>query len=87
MNTTIEPDFKYGGFAVYSHDVYPRYSVLAGQHRRAYLDRFETLEEAQRAYPTAATLDHNTSNHASVSPIPPSDFDPADAGESWDEQP
>lgn len=40
-------------YTVYEHSVYPRHSVLAGQDRRVWLDDFETLEEAQAAYPKA----------------------------------
>lgn len=41
---------KYG---VYKYDEWPDSSVLAGQQRRQYLGTYETLEEAQAAYPTA----------------------------------
>lgn len=40
-------------FGVYEYSTYPRSSVLAGQERRMFLDSFETLAEAQAAYPTA----------------------------------
>jgi hypothetical protein len=38
-------------YGVYRYDTYPRSSVLAGQERRVFLDSFNTLEEAQAAYP------------------------------------
>lgn len=41
-------------FGVYEYSTYPRSSVLAGQERRSFLDSFDTLEEAQAAYPTAS---------------------------------
>lgn len=41
-------------FAVYEHGVYPRWSVLAGQPSRKWLDEFDTLEEAKAAYPKAS---------------------------------
>ena len=40
-------------WTVYEHDVYGRDSVLSGQSRRSWLDDFDTLEEAQKAYPEA----------------------------------
>ena len=40
-------------FGVYEYSVYPRSSVLSGQQRRIFLDSFDTLEEAQKAYPHA----------------------------------
>jgi hypothetical protein len=42
---------KYG---VYEYGEYPRSSVLAGMERRVFLDSFETLAEAQKAYPAAS---------------------------------
>jgi hypothetical protein len=38
---------------VHGWDVYPRYSVLAGQERKVFLDSFDTEEEARAAYPMA----------------------------------
>lgn len=40
-------------YGVYEYGVYPRHSVLAGQQQRVFLDSYDTLEEAQRAYPNA----------------------------------
>jgi hypothetical protein len=40
-------------YGVYEYSTYPRSSVLAGQERRVFLDSFETLEQAQAAYPDA----------------------------------
>lgn len=57
-----------GGFTVKGYDRYPRYSVLAGQTRINFVDSFDDLEDAKRAYPEA-TLSHelmeptNSFNH------------------------
>lgn len=40
-------------WTVYGHGVYDQDSVLSGQSRRTWMDDFETLEEAQKAYPEA----------------------------------
>ena len=40
-------------YGVYEYGVYPRGSVLAGQERRTFLGSFETLAEAQAAFPHA----------------------------------
>ena len=45
--------YSHPEYGVYQYGVYPRSSVLAGQTRRVFLDRFPTLEEAQKAYPEA----------------------------------
>jgi len=42
-----------GTFTVYKLGVYPRSSVLAGQQQRVWMDEFQSLEEAQKAYPKA----------------------------------
>jgi len=72
-------------FTVYGYDIYPEDSVLAGQHRRCYLESYDSLEEAKKAYPMAETgcLGYPP---AKVSSIPPSDFDPLFAGERWDDE-
>lgn len=48
-------------FGVYEYGTYGRSSVLRGQQRRMFLDSFETLAEALKAYPdaepTSAALD------------------------------
>jgi hypothetical protein len=40
-------------YGVYTYDTYPRTSVLAGQERRTFVDRYPTLAEAQAAHPDA----------------------------------
>lgn len=90
MDLTIEKKRSYNtqGFewTVYEWGVYPHSSVLAGQTRKTFMDAFDTLEEALAAYPDAQALDgpsHKPSN--GLGPAPEPWFDPAAAGESWDE--
>lgn len=45
---------KYG---VYAYDTYPASSVLAGMERRTFVDSFDTLLEAQVAYPHATVVE------------------------------
>lgn len=65
---TIEPS-KYGdGFTVYEWGTYERSSVLAGQTKKQFLDSFDTVEEAQKAFPDASydgcvRSAHNTFDH------------------------
>ena len=40
-------------FTVYEISTYPRSSVLAGQQRRVWMDDFDSLEAAQKAFPKA----------------------------------
>ncbi len=51
---------KTEGFTVYALDEYPRSSVLAGQQRRTWIDEYDTLEEAQAAYPQATLYSGTT---------------------------
>jgi len=53
---------------------YPRHSVLAGQVQVKFVDSFDTLEEAQAAYPQA------TLSHALMMPTNSFDHLPDDAG-------
>ena len=72
-------------YVAYGHGVYEDSSVLAGQDRRVFLDYFDTLEDAVKAYPDGE-LGVFTSSPRSVMPsCAPSDFDPYDAGECWGE--
>lgn len=70
--------------AVYGIGRYERSSVLAGQPRRVFLDSFDTVDEAKRAYPKA-TDNAGLPPRASVPLNPPPGFDPLDAGERWSE--
>jgi hypothetical protein len=89
---TIEPEVFDGRVEwwVWEHGVYEESSVLAGQYRRARVDCFESPEAAKAAYPTAAVSDLPFSHAANAQDadrfqrcLPPRDFDPSDAGESW----
>jgi hypothetical protein len=63
---TIERSKYDDGYSVYEWGVYPRSSVLAGQDRKQWIDGFDTLEEAQAAYPDADVgfrSAHNTFDH------------------------
>jgi hypothetical protein len=92
-NTTIEPDYKTGGYAVYEHGEYPEGSVLAGQYRRTLRGLFPTIAEARSWHPMAEVLDHGTKpwrmgnetleELSGLPECPPDWFDPMDAGESW----
>lgn len=41
------------GFDIFEYGEYESSSVLAGQTRKSFLDTFETLEAAKKAYPKA----------------------------------
>ena len=75
-------------YVVYGHGEYEDSSVLHGQYRRVFLDSFTSLETDKAAYPWAEVqggllpTSHIAGN---VPSCPPADFDPLDAGESWDE--
>ena len=45
--------YRHDAYGVYRYDTYPRSSVLTGQQRRQFMDSFQTLEEAQKAFPGA----------------------------------
>lgn len=49
---SIEPSD--GEFFVYGHGTYGEDSVLEGYPRKAFIDAFKTLAEAQAAYPDAS---------------------------------
>lgn len=46
-------DDRSDAWLVKGYDTYPAHSVLAGQTRIVFLDRFDTLERAQQEYPQA----------------------------------
>ena len=66
IDFTIEFSDEYGWYSVYEFGVFPRSSVLAGQTMKTHRGSFDTVEEAQTAYPHATvgyrdpnnTLDH-----------------------------
>lgn len=91
---TIEKD-EHGDWCVYEHGVYERRSMLHGQPRRCYLDEYKTVEEAKQAHPNADVIEgtsrpyqppvQSLADLSGLPKCPPSDFDPADAGEHWDD--
>lgn len=85
---TIDPD-PTGGFWIHAHGKYPESSVLAGQYQRVKCHWYETTEEAQAEYPQATVNDSPALPLEWIAPsvpsCPPEGFDPADAGERWDE--
>lgn len=71
-----------GGIDVLGWSTYERGSVLEGQPKRVWLDHFETIEEAQQAYPQASTFSNAwTEPQVSLSHLPGED-DPAPGG-AW----
>ena len=85
---TIEPFFNHlgvkEGYKAVKHGIYEQDSVLEGQPRYQVID-FGSLEELKKKYPDADVVEHSTKPDVRVSTSPPRDFDPADAGERWDE--
>jgi hypothetical protein len=57
-------------WTVYEHGVYDRDSVLSGQSRRTWLDDFDSLEEAQKAYPEAVVCACSTYSAACLDHLP-----------------
>jgi len=89
ISYTIEPSrnkWEEDKVEVIEHGVYPEHSVLAGQARRAYRGTFDTVKDALSEFPDAEVLEHNTLATASVPQVAPDWFDPADAGERWEEE-
>lgn len=58
------------GFTVYELGTYPRGSVLAGQQSRRWLDHFDTLIEAQAAYPKAVLIGGTSYTAPNLSHLP-----------------
>jgi hypothetical protein len=71
-------------YGVYRYDTYPESSVLGGQERRTFRDSFLTLAEAKAAYPNAEESG-NGYRDIEIPHTPPAWFDPANAGETWDD--
>jgi hypothetical protein len=84
---TIEDD-GHGGFTVYEHGTYEETSVLAGMPSRTWRQAFDTIEETKEAYPEAQVSGSTKMDYAGVElpQSPPDWFDPANAGETWDEE-
>ena len=84
MYHTIEPSRE--GYVVYEHGVYEHSSVLAGQHKRAWVEYFDSLKEAILNYPKAEILEGSSKllTEPIVPDLPPNDFDPYACGERWD---
>ena len=61
---------KSGTFTVYEIGVYKRGSVLEGQQKRTWLDQFDSLEEAQTAYPEAQLISGSTYREPSLGHLP-----------------
>ena len=51
------------GYSVYEWGRYARNSVLAGQRKKQYIDGFDTLEEAQEAFPAAKVTGHRSAHN------------------------
>jgi hypothetical protein len=79
--------YHHDAYGVYAYGVYPRGSVLEGQERRSNLGTFDTLTEAQAAFPDADYYGEGGTGFVDreIPVSAPEWFDPADAGESWDE--
>lgn len=86
---TIHPETEGGRkeWAVVGHGTYPSSSVLAGQYMFQRLGWYESVEEALKDWPMATLDDLPAVNHnpASLGPAPADWFDPAAAGERWDD--
>jgi hypothetical protein len=89
QSVSIHPSWLDGenlGWEAIGWGEYEDSSVLAGQTRRVWLDRYETREEAEAAWPMALTHDYAAGRStARVSRTPEPWFDPMDAGEAWGE--
>lgn len=91
MYTAIEfpavgKTYHHEEYGVYRYDEYPRGSVLEGQERRTFLGRYDSLEEAKEHHPDAKWSGPGSGYREIYIPrTPPEWFDPADAGETWDE--
>jgi len=87
LGLAVEPDRFGDGVMVWlwGFGTYEPHSVLAGQPMISRLEAFTSLEDARRAWPDVEVLDYVPRPVAQVSQIPPRWFDPAAAGERWDE--
>jgi len=80
----IAPSREGGGFVLWGLGTYSRESVLEGQESVTYIEGFDSLADAKRAFPEAPIEEYPPMrSQATLSDCPPSWFDPADAGETW----
>ena len=71
-------------FVVYNWILSGSNSVREGLHHNQYVEDYDTLEDAQAAYPHAVVT--HSKYHVDDMPMnAPSGFDPAYAGERWDD--
>lgn len=75
----------HGKFWYCQRGIYDPSSVLAGQEFRQLVQPFDTVEEAQAAYPDAILNLDGERPEVYIPVNPPNWFDPTDAGEYWDE--
>ena len=68
-------------WTVYEHGVYDRDSVLSGQSRRSWLNDFDSLEEAQKAYPEAVVCAFSTYTPPCLNHLPEDGEDIPEDGE------
>jgi len=61
---------------------YESHSVLAGQTRQVRIEPFDSVKEAQEAFPTVSIRRWNPS-YDQMSDVAPDWFDPSYAGETW----
>ena len=78
---------EYGGVDVLGWNTYPEHSVLAGQPRKVFLDRFEDEAAARAAYPEVSGFSSKwTDPQVSLWHLPGED-DPVPGGmfpDDWD---
>ena len=75
-----------GSVDILEHFYYGPSSVLEGQMGKRFIDVFPSMEAAIKAYPGAEGCTSSIWDPVATAPhCPPPCFDPADAGESWDE--
>lgn len=60
-------------FVVHTWDKYPAHSVLAGQPRKTFVDRFESLEKAKKAHPKAKMSHRMTEPEVGLDHLPDED--------------
>ena len=82
---TIEPASDGVGVVVWGHGEYGSTSVLAGSSLRQWFGAYVNVSAALTHYPRASVLDYSTKIEFTIPHNPPDCFDPADAGERWDE--